>query len=555
MYNTDSNNLASWILRHGEARPGHLALAIPRGFEQGGLCEWEEITFGEFGARVASLAEGLKQRGLKPGDRVILLAPLSIELYAAVVALLAQGMSAVFIDAGMGFGKVYRAFKDAEARAVISMGALLKHRFWLPVLWGMKMFSVDSRGLFLTPFEELPVETEAPAAVLPRQPGDHGLITFTSGSTGRPKGADRTHGLLLAQHLALEAEFPGAADDVDMPCFPVVTLHNLCSGISTVIPPVNFRAPGSADGGLVAAQLSRWQVTRLSGAPAYMARLVSSLESTGAPAGSVRRVVVGGGPVTAALCARIRQVFPRADCSVIYGCTEVDPIASIDMKEVEEASGEGFLVGCPAEAAEVALVDLPDPAPRLDAQGLRPYLAAPGQCGEVVVKGAHVLTRYLNNPEADREDRLREPGGALWQRTGDMGHRDARGRLWLTGRRKDLVAHKGQVIHPLPLEGRLDALPGIRRSALLQLDQPPRAMVLLALEPEGDAAEAFKAVEQVLASANLTGVAVQEIGDIPMDSRHNSKIDRPLLRDRISAGRKGRRFGPGLKKAGKGHRP
>jgi olefin beta-lactone synthetase len=99
------------------------------------------------------------------------------------------------------------------------------------------------------------------------------LITYTSGTTGRPKGSDRTHDLLIEQHLALSEHFPTQEDDVDMPCFPVVTLHNLAEGVSTVMPCVDFAAPSEVNASVVVDQARRAKVTRISGAPAYLSAI------------------------------------------------------------------------------------------------------------------------------------------------------------------------------------------------------------------------------------------------------------------------------------------
>ena len=446
----------------------------------------------------------------------------------------------VLVDTGMGTRRVAQAIRDSQARAIVSVDALLRFRWVVPALWGLKRFSLDGAGGWgVSPWSDLepavePASAGAAQPVIERAADDHGLITFTSGSTGRPKGADRTHGLLIAQHEALRAHFPDAADDVDMPCFPVVTLHNLCCGIPTVMPAVDLSAPAAVQPAPVLAQARAEGVTRISGAPAYVRRLADALLAEGATLPAVRHVLVGGAPVPADLCARLTEAFPEAACDIVYGSTEAEPIASIAMRDVLAAaagSDEGYLVGAPVEQTDMALLELPDPAPdRLDERGVAPYRVPAGATGEVVVAGDHVNRGYVDNPEADRENKLFGVNDRVWHRTGDVGHLDDEGRLWLTGRTSDVLHVDGRVVHPLPVEAALDALPGVARSALVAHVGAPGGELAVALADGAAMSEVLPRLEAELAARGLGAVPVRAIPAMPVDRRHNSKLDRPSLR-------------------------
>lgn len=535
-------NLASLVLRHARSAPERLALAIPTRWDDAAVLETQRVTYGELGSRISAVRRGVAAAGLGPGDRVVLMFPVCVELYVLAMALLASGLVVVLVDTGMGTRRVTQAIRDARARAIVSVDGLLRYRWVLPALWGLRRFTLDGAGgLGVAPWAALEPPGDGPpdAAgidVVPRAADDHGLITFTSGSTGRPKGADRTHGLLIAQHEALRAHFPDDRDDVDMPCFPVVTLHNLCCGIPTVMPAVDLSAPAAVKPGPVLAQAHDEGVTRISGAPAYIRRLADALVTRGMHLPRVRHVLVGGAPVPRDLCARVVTAFPAADCDIVYGSTEAEPIASVAMRDVLTASGpeEGYLVGAPVEQAEVALVDLPEPPPRLDSRGVEPWRVSPGAAGEVVVAGDHVNRGYVDNPEADRENKLFGPGGAVWHRTGDLAHLDATGRLWLTGRTSDVLHLDGRVVHPLPVEAALDAIPGVSRCALVTHPGALGGEVAVALEPGASRAAATARVREALDARELAGVAVRVVARVPVDRRHNSKLDRPALRRELS---------------------
>lgn len=532
---SESVNLSALVLRHAAQQPDALALVVPSLSPDGSGYEEASLSFGELAQRVNEAMSGLSAQGFVRGDRVILMAPLSTDLYALLLGLLAQGMSAVFIDTGMGKTKVLEAIDDAKAQAIVSVSALLKYRWLFRPLRRLKHYSADSSGFGVRPLSALFATPELPGLpdAVATDADAHALITFTSGSTGRPKGADRTQGLLVAQHRALAEHFPAEPDEVDMPCFPVVTLHNLCSGVPTVLPAVDFKAPGSVNPTFVFEQIERWGVTRMSGAPAYIERLVRDLEARGAVETRVRRLGVGGAPTPIGLCERIGRVFPETEAQVIYGSTEAEPIASVDMREIlarrSEAQTLGHLVGTIAHAATVALVDLPESLPMLDARGMDPYRVTPGEPGELCVSGAHVNRSYLDNPEANRDNKLYGPQGVVWHRTGDVASLDAHGMLWLRGRTKDLVRHHGRGVHPLPLEAAVGGLQGVRRAALVNTSAYPDGVLVI----EGSAAPA--ALSKVLEAFDLGALALVELEVIPTDYRHQSKIDRVALRARLEA--------------------
>jgi len=280
---------------------------------------------------------------------------------------------------------------------------------------------------------------------------------------------------------------------------------------------------------------SEHQVTRLSGAPAYVARLVDALEAgTSTSPRSLAAVGVGGARVSRDLCARVGAALPGVRGMVLYGSTEAEPIASVDFTDVLDANGEGVLVGTPAEHAEVALVNLPEPAPTdLGPDSVTPWRVEGDEPGELIVRGPHVNRGYLDDPEATRANKLFEPDGSVWHRTGDVARWDAEGRLWLSGRVPDLVRIGDRVVHPYPLEEALERLPQVVRACALQLDAAPTVVV----QPVAgaDPHEVREAVREQLRDRNVEEFVVWTTEAIPMDPRHNSKIDRVGLRESLNA--------------------
>ena len=517
-------NIASAILEHAARAPGRAALVSPGE---------PVLRYGELAERVARLRDGLVRQGIRAGDRVLVLAPLGFDLVAISLALLAAGATLVMLDGQLGARRVARALAVARPRAVISVQRLL--RFWplVPALARARRFALDGGAAgarFGTqPFAALVGAIDASAPV---EPIAAAMVGFSSGTGGRPKGAERTHRILLAQHRALAQAFPVADGDVDMPAFPALTLHNLACGITTVLPPVDLRQPASVDAAALVEAARRYDVTTLSGSPAYLWRLVRHVADERVRLPRLRRIAVGGAPVSRRLCRALREAFPAAEGLAVYGSTEAEPMAHADIDEVARAEGDGFLVGDVDPAAEIELVALPAEPPAGLGDRLDEYRVADGAAGEIVVRGRHVVERYLGDADAERRTKLPSAGG-VWHRTGDLARKDARGRLWLAGRVGDAVERDGRTLQPFDVEADLVDCAGVRAAAFVAGRRHPDGIVAVELEA-GAPANALAAVYAVLDRRGLGSLPVRTIARMPMDARHQSKVDRIALREALS---------------------
>ena len=530
-----SSNVAALVLENARRVPERVALVVPRGDTDG---HEEVITYGGLAMRIAQLSAGLARAGMREGDRAVLLFPVSVDFYALSLAVLASGMTVVLIDGALGLKRTLVAIEASRARAIVSVRAAM--RLWpvLPPTWRAKRFTSDAPPPGVQSLDALLVSpSEAgEARALARRADDEALVTFTSGSSGRPKGADRTHGLLVAQHHALREECPDEDGEVDMPCFPAVGLHDLCCGMTTVLPPVDLRRPASVDPARVLRAIARWKVTRMSGAPAYMDRIASVMAPDDERVRGMRCVAVGGAPIGRKLAAKIADRFARARSLALYGSTEAEPIASTTMREIASARGEGYLVGRVAPVAEVELVRLPEIAPELDARGLAPYrVASDGSAGaddsaEVVVRGPHVNRRYVGDDEANRRLKIPTIDGDVWHRTGDLARQDDDARLWLTGRTPDVVVHRGKRVLPYAIEADAGDARGVHRAALVAHEGAPDGELAVSLEAGAASEDARHTLRALLDARGLERVPIRVVEEIPTDARHQSKTDRASLR-------------------------
>lgn len=525
-------NFASLLLRHVSLIPDTVAIRIPTQWNQESVLQYETLTYKEFGWRVAAFQAGLKQAGYKAGDRIVVLFPPSLDLYCLVTAMIASGLVPVFIDPGMGMRRIMMAIEDAKAKAIVSVSKFLKLKPLLKSLWGLKSYCTDKGDLE----QKLFVSHNQGPSIEPCHEEQHCLITFTSGSTGRPKGADRTHDSLIQQHHALQEHIPNYDYDIPLTSLPVTVLHGLCCGVQTVLPAIDLGKPGQVNGHLIANQIDELGATSIGGAPAFMEGIADYLLQSGRTLSSVRGVLIGGAAVSPALTQKLYEAFPDKEVKIVYGSTESEPISSTSAAEILAApKAPGLLVGAPCSTAEVAIVKLPADTSHISGDDLDSYRVPQGEIGEVVVSGKHVLKRYVDNPAATRENKLPCGDGSVWHRTGDTAWQDDEARIWLVGRLKDTVIHQGRDLHPYLFEMDGDAIDGVERCALIQAeDSSPRTAVMAyQLAAGADQHHIEQRLQHLFTLQQIQGVELQRVQSIPVDGRHNSKIDRPRLRTQL----------------------
>jgi olefin beta-lactone synthetase len=470
-------SLIETFLAQVEARPEAAAIISPRG---------ETLTYGQLAQRSAARARAWAGAGVGEGDVVLVAHSVSIGLYEALLATFRLGAVAMFPEPAAGLKGLGQAIDAARPKA-LAAGPLAKWLRWL---------SPQARRLPLLPEPGVDVGGDGPVA--PVGGNAPALITFTSGSTGRPKGIVRSVDFLMLQHRLLEQLRRTQPDDVDLISLPVFILSNLAAGAASVIPQGRLTRPARLDGSALRMQIAEHRVNRIIAPPAVAGRIVEG----GAPLKHLEAVFTGGGPVFPNLLRAIQRFAPRSAVHAVYGSTEAEPIAHLEMKQIAEAdwsamaAGAGLLAGRPVREIAVELRD-----------------------HEIFVSGPHVNRGYLD-PADDRTTKsMRE--GRLWHRTGDAGRFDEAGRLWLLGRRE--AASGG--LFPFAVETAALSWPGVRQAALLA----EAGGAVLAV-----AGERLDEADLRRRSAALGNVRLVVVGAVPMDARHNSKVDYRRLRKMLA---------------------
>lgn len=476
------------------------------------------ITYGELARQVRSTAAHFQRKGLGRGDRVLVFVPMGIDLYRVVLALFSIGAGAVFLDAWVSWKRMELCCELARCKGFIGGWKVL----------ALAWLSRPVRRIPIKLGTSLPSEGKSETEVV--DPDDTALITFTTGSTGTPKAARRSHGFLAAQFEALIDELAPSPADVDMTILPIVLFLNLGIGCTSVIPDFKPSKPASFSAEVIAHELRRHTVDRLTASPSQVSALATHLTTTKTRLPGLKKIFTGGAPVFPRDAALMREAFPGAAVKVVFGSTECEPISSITAERLVEDHGEvdkGLCVGNVFHRTALRIIRIEDRAlPTARAGELLAMTLLPGSLGEIIVSGDHVLRSYFNNEEAYRRNKI-IVDGTIWHRTGDSGFTDAQGQLFLTGRCAQLIRRDDQVLAPFVWEDKLMRHHGVVRGTLIERE----GAIVAVVQAASGADRNTLAAELRSAHEELADVAFIE--RMPMDPRHQSKIDQEALRRMI----------------------
>lgn len=469
-------NLIETFLAQVEARPEAIAIVAADG---------KAHTYSQLARRSAQRAVAMGAAGIGQGDIVLVARGVSPGLYETLLAVFRLGAVAMFPEPAAGLKGLALAVEAARPKAMVTTGAGRLLRRFVPGLAKLKLLP-DPAGDERVSDRVNPTPGDAPA-----------LITFTSGSTGRPKGIVRSGDFLMLQHRLLENLRRTKPEDVDLVSLPVFILSNLAAGAVSVIPAGRLTRPAQLDGARLRRQMAVSGVTRVVAPPAVCARIAEGAP----PMPGLAAVFTGGGPVFPNLLHDLARAAPNAAVHAVYGSTEAEPIAHVELRDIAAADweamagGQGLLAGAPIPEIGVDLRD-----------------------SEVFVAGPHVNQGYLN-PADDASTKSRE-SGRLWHRTGDAARMDDGGRLWLLGRKEAAAGD----LFPFAVETAALSWPGVRQAALLAGE----GRVKLAISGAGLDVADLKA-----RAARLGDIDLVVLKAVPMDRRHNSKTDYARLRRMI----------------------
>jgi acyl-CoA synthetase (AMP-forming)/AMP-acid ligase II/pimeloyl-ACP methyl ester carboxylesterase len=491
------------------------------------------VTWAQLYRRVEDLAAGLAAAGVRPGHRVALLVEPSADLTAAVYAVWRAGAVIVVADKGLGLRGMRRALRSAGVDAVIgsAQGLAAARVMRLPgtrIAAGLPAAAARALGAAHT-LDELEARGRSAAAPPESSADTDCAVLFTSGATGPAKGVVYTQRQALAQLELVRGTYRLSADDRLVAAFAPFAILGPALGIGSAVPDIDVTAPGSLTAAKLADAAAAVGGTVVFASPAALRRVVATAGELSAEQrtalGRVRLLMSAGAPVPLSLLQALRAVLPAAEAHTPYGMTEALPVTDVSAAEIEAAgSGDGVCVGRPLTGVEVRVSPL---SALGEADGA--LTGAPGTTGEVCVRAAHVKDRYDALWATERAS-SRNPG---WHRTGDVGHLDAEGRLWIEGRLPHVVSTADGVVTPVGVEQRVEALNTVSAAATVGVGPAGTQAVVVVVVPSSGAPRRAALglatpglADAVRRAAGVEVAAVLVTGRLPVDIRHQSKVDR-----------------------------
>nr|WP_323512936.1 AMP-binding protein [Subtercola sp. RTI3] len=550
--------------------------------------------------RVNELAAGLVSIGVAKGDRVSLLVPPGADLTAVVYACLRIGAVIVVADAGLGLKGLGRAVRGAHPDHIIGIetalaaartlgwpGQKISAKRLPPPIAAALRVSHSLGNVARLGRQSFAAEAVHPAPVA----DDVAAILFTSGSTGPAKGVVYTHRQLSALVEVLRIRFGVGVGTGLVAGFAPFALLGPALGATSVTPDMDVTSPKTLTATAVAEAALAVDATVVFASPAALTNVLATsaeLSLKGRRAlGRVQTLLSAGAPLPVPLLERVQALVPEASIHTPYGMTEgllmtditlggiraaeLDALAAAEATHLPEAPRRapgGVCVGLPVNGVEIRISALDAEGSASGALTLEPHVT-----GEIVVAAAHLKDHYDQLWATERESRRdRTPRSPRWHRTGDVGHLDPKGRLWVEGRLPHVIVTADGVLTPVGPEQCIERLPGVRRAAIVGVGPRGTAQVVAVVEIDptaaagtlgigsdaafGDGAardaepRVVSATPRVfgrgpfapgvaLAPTALTAAVRQATGlpvaavlvvrELPTDVRHNSKIDRGAL--------------------------
>lgn len=478
--------------------------------------------------RVLRFAGGLRRLGLPPGEGVALLLPPRPETFIALFG--AQVVTHVCpLNPMLGVPHLAALLQEARAGVLVALGPDTDY----PEIWpkalqlarllpGLKLVQVGAgaeSGLSFASLLADPVRTR-PA------PDDLAACFHTGGTTGAPKLVRHTHGNEAHACWFLGLGYGIEPTDVVLNGFPLFHVAGtLCHGLTELAHGAAVLVPsqtGMRNQAFVRAHwrvVERFRVSILTGGPTFLTTLLN-LPPDGADMSSARVLITGGSPLPPALADAFEARF-GVPVRALLGMTEACGVVSLEPPGTPRvAQGCGW----PLPFSGVRVLPL-------SAEGDAPPLP-PGETGMLAIRGPQVSAGYTDQALSEA---ARLPGG--WLVTGDLGHLDAEGRVFVTGRAKDVIIRGGHNIDPAAIEEAFLAHPDVELCAAVGLPDAYAGelpMVFVTLRP-GAATGADELLSGVSARIPERAAVPKRIEILPeMALTATGKVFKPELRRRAA---------------------
>jgi acyl-CoA synthetase (AMP-forming)/AMP-acid ligase II len=445
--------LSSRIERIALVDPGRRAIAEGE----------RRLDYGTLWAQARALAAFLGASGIEAGDRVAVVLPNCIEAVVTCYGCWLAGAAIVPLNAQARARDLEPWLRHCAARCVVYQAGHRDSELAIEAIAGpiLRVATGTPGDDGAVAWTDALAPAAAPVEVQPRET-DLAMILYTSGTTGAPKGVMLSHANLAANVDSIVRYLELGKDDSIVSVLPFYysygasVLHTHLSVGAFLVIEANLVFPH-----LMVETMARERVSGFSGVPSTFLLLLNRVPLADYDLSSLRYVTQAGGAMAPATTQRLREALPQARIFIMYGQTEATArLAWLPPERLAEKPGA---VGIPIDGVEL-VVRREDGRP-----------ADVMEVGEVQARGPNVMLGYWRNPEATAA--VLHDG---WLRTGDMGHLDAEGYLYLAGRRSDMIKTGAHRVHPKDVEEAIAELPWIIEVAVVGVDDDTLGQVIKA---------------------------------------------------------------------------
>ena len=507
-YLSRRQNWITHLARHDLMQPGATALRF----------NGQTITWADLHHRVSRLAAALHRRGVRSGDRVMILMLNRPEFIEATLA--ANQLGAIAVPVNFRLTPPELAFLVEDCGSAV----LITEPLLAPVAEAVRDLAPTLTTVVVADqdYEELIAEQGEPAPPADIENDSPALIMYTSGTTGRPKGAVLTHANLAGQTMtAIYTNPPRLGHDVG---FIGVPLFHI-AGIGNVLPAITLGAPtvihplGGFDPAALLDVLAAEKVTGIFLVPAQWQAVCAEQQARPREL-SLRTLSWGAAPASDTLLRQMAETFPGCNIVAAFGQTEMSPVTCMLLGEdaLRKLGSVGRVI--PTVAARIVDEDMND--------------VPVGEVGEIVYRAPTLMAGYWNNPQATAEAFA---GG--WFHSGDLVRSDAEGYIWVVDRKKDMIISGGENVYCAEVENALAAHPAILEVAVIGRPDDKWGEVPVAVAATSDAGLDLEELRSFLDErlAHYKHPKALEIVDA-LPRNPAGKVLKTELRDRFGGPRK-----------------
>jgi len=406
-----------------------------------------EMSYGALDMASARVAGLLRERGVKPGDRVGVMLPNVPEFAVVYYGVLRAGAMVVPMNVLLKEREVAFYLSDSGARMLFAW-----HGFAEAAEAGARELPVECVFVMPGEFARLLSGVEPVFDLVERSPDDTAVVLYTSGTTGTPKGAELTHSNLSSNVAAVVRLHSFGENDVLLGALPLFhSFGQTCSMNSAIASGATLSLIPRFDAGRALDTIERDRATVFQGVPTMYSAMLHHPRRSAFDVSTLRVCVSGGASLPAEVLRGFEEEF---GCTLLegYGLSETSPVASSNRTDRERRAGS---VGMPIEGVSMKIVD-PD-------GGEVPV----GSRGEIVIRGPNVMKGYWRRPDATAE--VMRDG---WFHTGDVGVTDDDGYFYIVDRLKELIIRGGYNVYPREVEEVLYEHPAVREVAVVGVPHP-----------------------------------------------------------------------------------